>query len=242
MLTRMDRRILLVVGCAALASVMCGGDSGSTPSSSEDCQAYLDCLARSDPDMFEAELPIYGEQGSCFAGSSADTCNGVCMDKLAALDASCGASTSSSSSGFSETFTTNMTSAESSESGTTPTGIGSPCDPGAGNVDVDAPQCPGGVCVNASDPLAEDRGMCSAFCDEDAECQDVAADIPCVGGFVCGRVPIDDPEDCCRRTCVCVDDHAADDQEYDDDCRTATLGGCCAGPGVELPGQGCGEA
>lgn len=65
----------LVAGCRSNVAV---GERGK-------CDAYLDCLAETDPETFEAEIEIYGNSGSCFDGASVDDCETACVNKLEAL-------------------------------------------------------------------------------------------------------------------------------------------------------------
>jgi hypothetical protein len=53
-------------------------DSSAAPG----CDAYLDCLAAIDVDMFESELLVYGREGSCLQQSAPNTCNEVCLERL----------------------------------------------------------------------------------------------------------------------------------------------------------------
>ncbi len=54
----------------------------------DNCDAYLDCLAETDPEEFEAEALVYGSSGSCFDNASNDDCQTACLQKLDALNES----------------------------------------------------------------------------------------------------------------------------------------------------------
>lgn len=75
------RDLLIAV---ALCLVACGSNVGSETSSGN-CDAYLDCLAETDPDEFEAEIGVYGNNGSCFADADDDDCQTACLGKLESL-------------------------------------------------------------------------------------------------------------------------------------------------------------
>jgi|GEM_PF-1413018 len=79
----MARRSLVTLAVLALAvaSIDCTTRSGSGHNG-EGCEAYLACLAETDPDEFESELELYGTEGSCFNGSNEDSCNAACTQKL----------------------------------------------------------------------------------------------------------------------------------------------------------------
>lgn len=70
---------LLLVGC----SLACG--TKDSEGGRDNCDAYLDCLAETDPEAFENEINIYGRQGSCFDNASNDDCQTACLGKLEAL-------------------------------------------------------------------------------------------------------------------------------------------------------------
>ncbi|MEM6292833.1 MAG: hypothetical protein AAGA54_16280 [Myxococcota bacterium] len=65
-----------------LALTGCGGSSSPQTPSANNCDAYLDCLATTDPDEFEAEIGVYGSNGSCFDNASNDDCQTACLQKL----------------------------------------------------------------------------------------------------------------------------------------------------------------
>jgi hypothetical protein len=50
--------------------------------SRDNCDAYLDCLAETDAEAFEAEIQVYGSNGSCFDNASNDDCETACLQKL----------------------------------------------------------------------------------------------------------------------------------------------------------------
>ena len=52
-------------------------------------------------------------------------------------------------------------------------------------------------------PLAANRGMCTATCEEDDDC-DKVPESPCVTGFTCG-VPLVVGPFCCEKVCICKD-------------------------------------
>ena len=69
----------------ALVSIDCTNRAGSSQSAAG-CEAYLDCLAETDQEMFESELEIYGSNGSCLEGSDQATCDTACEQKLEAIN------------------------------------------------------------------------------------------------------------------------------------------------------------
>jgi hypothetical protein len=93
--------------------------------------------------------------------------------------------------------------------------VGAPCwlaapidDPGRLALTSPSLDCVSHVCLGASTARAGDdgRGMCTATCDVDDDCEGWA-DTACAGGFVCA-VPTVTGDFCCRRLCVCADDAA----------------------------------
>ncbi|MEM6993364.1 MAG: hypothetical protein AAF721_22820, partial [Myxococcota bacterium] len=76
--TRFALATALVIPAVAVSCADRSGSQVATPG----CSEYLDCLAEIDSAMFEAELPTYGTQGSCFSNSDAETCHGVCRQRL----------------------------------------------------------------------------------------------------------------------------------------------------------------
>jgi hypothetical protein len=52
-------------------------------------------------------------------------------------------------------------------------------------------------------PLATTRGMCTATCEDDSDC-DKVPESPCVTGFTCG-VPLVVGPFCCEKVCICKD-------------------------------------
>jgi hypothetical protein len=52
-------------------------------------------------------------------------------------------------------------------------------------------------------PLADNRGMCTATCEDDSDC-DKVPESPCVTGFTCG-VPLRTGPFCCEKVCICKD-------------------------------------
>jgi hypothetical protein len=84
-----------------------------------------------------------------------------------------------------------------------------------------------------SGAYVDERSMCSAFCESDADC---ATDEPtsCVTGFQCA--PMSSlGEACCEPVCVCADDlDEASSVDLEKSCLAGTQEGCCD----TLPGNG----
>lgn len=76
------------LGGFVLAVVACTARDGGTPATEIGCDEYLACLAEVDSQMFEDELPVYGNDGSCFDGSDAANCHTVCRNRLEAIESS----------------------------------------------------------------------------------------------------------------------------------------------------------
>ena len=79
----------------------------------------------------------------------------------------------------------------------------------------------------------DERSMCSAFCEVDADCATDEA-TTCMSGFVCA--PMSSlGEACCQPVCVCADDlDVANADELRSACEEGTQEGCCD----NLPGNG----
>lgn len=70
----------------ALCLAACGSKvDPDSDSGSGNCDAYLECLAETDPDEFEAELGVYGNNGSCFDDADGEDCQTACLQKLESL-------------------------------------------------------------------------------------------------------------------------------------------------------------
>lgn len=52
-------------------------------------------------------------------------------------------------------------------------------------------------------PLAANRGMCTATCEDDSDC-DKVPESPCQTGFTCG-IPLVVGPFCCEKVCICKD-------------------------------------
>lgn len=79
----MKRDGWMLIGVAFLGLAACGSN---VPVEERDhCDAYLDCLAETDPAEFESEATVYGNNGSCFDNASGDDCQTSCGQKLAGL-------------------------------------------------------------------------------------------------------------------------------------------------------------
>ena len=83
--------------------------------------------------------------------------------------------------------------------------IGSPCElnpnvSGYGFVHEGTSQCDSAICLN--DFVGMSPGpMCTAVCESDSDCENVADDTPCAGSFVCQEVARDARD--CLKLCVC---------------------------------------
>ncbi len=78
----MERGGWILIGVVS-GLVACG--SNVPVEERDNCDAYLECLAETDPEEFESEATVYGNNGSCFDSASGDDCQTACGQKLAGL-------------------------------------------------------------------------------------------------------------------------------------------------------------
>jgi hypothetical protein len=71
-------RAALVVTVAWSVACMGGNEQP------EVCQAYLDCVGESTPELLPSLTPTYGEEGSCWKGNQdeRDACESTCISAL----------------------------------------------------------------------------------------------------------------------------------------------------------------
>ena len=78
----MNRCAFVCFVCITLLG--CSKDGQAEAESPAACSDYLDCLSLNDPDLFDAEVGVYGVGGSCLEAGDAQTCGQACETRLQA--------------------------------------------------------------------------------------------------------------------------------------------------------------